>query len=78
MKTKPLQKYIFADTLVIFLIWLLFNLHHIFTVQQTWQRQEEEMDIFLPAKYLHRMRDKAMGELALQNTGDGHRLLFVR
>jgi len=76
-KIKPLQTYVFADTLLIGLTWLLFGLRYIFTVELFWQRREEERVIFLPAKYLQRMRDKAMGELASQNTGDRDNPPFV-
>lgn len=76
-KTKPLQNYVFADTLLIGLTWLLFGLRYIFTVELFWQRREEERVIFLPATYLQRMRAKALGELALQNTSGSHKSTFV-
>jgi hypothetical protein len=49
-KTRPLQKYIFADTLLIGWMWLLFGLRYIFTVELFWHRREEERVVFLPAR----------------------------
>lgn len=67
-ETKPSQPYIFADKLLLGVSWLIFAFHYLFEL--FWYRKEEERVIFLPAHYLQRMRDTAMGELALQNTGD--------
>ncbi|RHZ55808.1 acetyltransferase sphE [Aspergillus thermomutatus] len=76
-KNKPLQKYVFANTLLIGWTWLVFALRYIFTVELFWQHREEERVIFLPAKYLQRMRDKAMEELASQKTSDSDKPLFI-
>ena len=66
-ETNPSQPYIFADKLLLGVSWLIFAFHYL--LELFWYREEERI-IFLPAHYLQRMRDTAMGELQLQNTGD--------
>ncbi|GAB1194116.1 hypothetical protein APSETT444_003357 [Aspergillus pseudonomiae] len=76
-KSEPLQKYVFTDTLLVGWAWFWFAVRYVLTVELFWQRREEERVIFLPAKYLHQMRDKAMGELAARDDGDSGKPLFV-
>jgi hypothetical protein len=73
-RTKPLGKYIFADTILIVWTWFLFAIRYVFTVGLLWQRQDQDRFLFLPAKYLQRMRDSALADLASQSTGDSEKL----
>ncbi|KAE8413502.1 hypothetical protein BDV36DRAFT_268182 [Aspergillus pseudocaelatus] len=76
-KSEPPPKYVFTDTLLIGWTWFLFAVRYLLTVELFWQRREEERVIFLPAKYLQQMRDKAMGELASRDTSDGGKPVFL-
>ncbi|EAW13628.1 acetyltransferase sphE [Aspergillus clavatus NRRL 1] len=77
MKTAPVQKYVFADILLIGWTWFLFALRYVFTVELFWKHREEERLIFLPTKHLQRMRKAAMAELASQHTSDSNKPPFV-
>lgn len=70
-KPKLLPKYVFAETLLMGWAWILFALRYILLVEMFWKYREEERMIFLPRKYMHRMRKEAMEELAPQTTSDG-------
>lgn len=76
-KTNQLQKYVFTDTLLMGFAWFLFALRYILTVELFWHRREEDRVIFLPAKYLQKMRDKAIDELTSNHVGDSSRLPFI-
>ncbi|KAK9600384.1 hypothetical protein V6Z92_000467 [Aspergillus fumigatus] len=76
-KTEPLQKYVFADTLLLGWTWFWFALRYIVTIELFWQHREEERVIFLPAKHLQQMRSKAMAELTARSAHDSDTPLFV-
>ncbi|EFQ96993.1 LysR family regulatory protein [Nannizzia gypsea CBS 118893] len=76
-KSNSLQKYVFADTLLMGFAWFLFALRYILTVELFWQRREEDRVIFLPARYLQQMREEATEELTLKNHGDSSNPPFI-
>ncbi|KAJ9207338.1 hypothetical protein DTO164E3_612 [Paecilomyces variotii] len=76
-RTRVVQKYVFADTVIIGWAWLLFAVRYILGVELFWQYREEERVIFLPAKHVKRMHEKAMGDLAARHTDESNTPSFV-
>ena len=76
-KKNQLQNYVFTDTLLMGFARFLFALRYILTVELFWHRREEVRVIFLPTKYLQKMRGKAIDELTLNHAGDSSRLPFI-
>ncbi|KAK3688983.1 hypothetical protein B0T22DRAFT_512975 [Podospora appendiculata] len=58
-----LDRYVFADTLLVGWSWLVLELRYLLTTEWLWHRREEERLVFLPGTHLTRMRDEVVAEL---------------
>ncbi|OOQ85454.1 putative LysR family regulatory protein [Penicillium brasilianum] len=76
-KARSVQKYVFADTLIIGWTWFLFAVRYVLGVELFWQHREEERVIFLPAKHMKRMREKAREDLAAKHTDESNTPCFI-
>ncbi|KAG5926952.1 hypothetical protein E4U42_002771 [Claviceps africana] len=72
---KP--KYVFSDMLITGWSWILFLLRYYFSIEMLWKRREEDRIVFLPARRVQRMRQQAMDELAVAETSNADRSVFI-
>ncbi|KAG5932552.1 hypothetical protein E4U53_001270 [Claviceps sorghi] len=76
-KSECRPKYVFSDMLLTGWSWFLFVLRYYLTVEMLWKRREEDRIVFLPARHVRRMRQQAMDELAVAETSNADRSLFI-